>query len=132
MHVQALDHVNLIVADLEATVRYYVELFGLERRAAPPPLKPEHAQWLCDAAGRAIIHVNSLECPRFYEREVRPGSTGPLHHVALACAGHAALIAALEAHGRDYRTNLIPAANLRQVFTLDPNGVLLELNFFGE
>lgn len=132
MHVKSLDHVNLIVADLEATARYYVGLFGLERRDAPPPLPPGQAQWLYDAAGRAIIHLNSLDCPRVYDRDVRGGSTGPLHHVALACSGHAEMIATLAARGLDYRTNEVPAAGLRQIFTLDPNGVLLELNYLGE
>jgi hypothetical protein len=28
--------------------------------------------------------------------------------------------------------NVIEAAGLRQVFTMDPNDVLLELNFWGE
>jgi hypothetical protein len=28
--------------------------------------------------------------------------------------------------------NHIPTIGLRQIFTEDPNGVLLELNFFGE
>jgi hypothetical protein len=28
--------------------------------------------------------------------------------------------------------NTVPAVGLRQIFTLDPNGVLLELNFFGD
>jgi hypothetical protein len=28
--------------------------------------------------------------------------------------------------------NEVPAIGLRQLFTLDPNGVLLELNFFGD
>jgi hypothetical protein len=28
--------------------------------------------------------------------------------------------------------NVIEAVGLRQVFTMDPNGVLLELNFWGD
>ena len=73
MRVNALDHVNIIVADLEGTARYYADLFGLERRDAPPPLTPTNAQWMYDAAGRAVIHINSLDCPRTFERDVRAG-----------------------------------------------------------
>jgi hypothetical protein len=37
----------------------------------------------------------------------------------------------LGARGLAYQVNLIEAVGLRQVFTTDPNGVLLELNFWG-
>jgi catechol 2,3-dioxygenase-like lactoylglutathione lyase family enzyme len=130
MRVNALDHVNIITADLDGTADFYARLFGLERRDAPPPLTPANAQWMYDAAGRAIVHVNSLDCPRTYPREVAPGPTGALHHVALNCSGYDELLARLRASGRTFQLNDVTAIGLRQVFTLDPNGVLLELNFF--
>ncbi len=40
--------------------------------------------------------------------------------------------ARLDAHGRDYRRNGVEAISLRQLFTADPNNILLKLNFFGE
>lgn len=132
MRVNALDHVNVITADLEGTARFYAQLFGLERRDAPPPLTPRNAQWMYDDAGRAIIHINSRDCPRTYEREVEPGPTGALHHVALNCSGYQELMARLEGRRLEYQLNTVTAIGLRQVFTLDPNGVLLELNFFGD
>jgi catechol 2,3-dioxygenase-like lactoylglutathione lyase family enzyme len=132
MRVNALDHVNIITADLDGTARFYAELLGLERRNAPPPLTPDNAQWMYDGDDRAIIHINSLDCPRAYDREVRPGPTGALHHVALKCTGYDTLLQRLRERGLDYRPNEVPAVRLRQIFTLDPNGVLLELNFFAE
>jgi catechol 2,3-dioxygenase-like lactoylglutathione lyase family enzyme len=132
MRVNALDHVNIIVADLDGTARYYAELFGLERRNAPPPLTPANAQWMYDAAGRAIIHINSLDCPRMYDREVGSGTTGALHHVALNCTGYDEMIERLRGGGRHHQLNEVRAVGLRQIFTVDPNGVLLELNFFGD
>jgi hypothetical protein len=33
--------------------------------------------------------------------------------------------------GLEHRLNEVSAVSLRQIFVLDPNGVLLELNFFG-
>lgn len=132
MKVNALDHVNIITGDLEGTAAFYAELFGLERRNAPPPLTPQTAQWMFDDAGRAIIHINSLDCPRTYARDVMSGPTGSIHHVALNCTGHADMVARLEARGLAHQDNLVAAIGLRQVFTMDPNGVLLELNFFGD
>jgi catechol 2,3-dioxygenase-like lactoylglutathione lyase family enzyme len=132
MRVNALDHVNIITADLDGTARFYAELLGLERRNAPPPLTPENAQWMYDGAGRAIIHINHTDCPRHFDRPIEPGPTGALHHVALNCSGFAETLARLEARGLAHRLNEVTAIGLRQIFTLDPNSVLLELNFFGD
>lgn len=130
MTVQALDHVNIITGDLDGTAQFYAELLDLERRNGPPPLTPETAQWMYDREGRAILHINSLDCTRTYQREVTPGPTGSIHHVALKCEGYEAMVGRLDARGADYQVNLVEVISLRQIFTLDPNGVLLELNFF--
>jgi len=131
MRVEALDHVNIISADLEGSARFYAEVFGLEPRDGPPPLTHDTARWMYDAAGRAVIHINSLECPRAYDREVDAGPTGALHHVALRCSGYEELRARLTRRGLEHRLNEVSAIGLKQVFVLDPNQVLLELNFFG-
>lgn len=133
MKVEALDHVNIITDNLDGSARFYEELLGLERRDAPPPLTPQTAQWMYDDAGRAIIHINSLDCVRAYDREITPGDlTGALHHVALRLSGYEETLDRLKARGADFQTNLVAAIGLRQIFTADPNNVLLELNFFGE
>ncbi len=130
--VNALDHINIITADLDGTARFYTELFGLERRNGPPPLTPHNAQWMYDDTGRAIFHINSLDCPRTYERQVAAGPTGSIHHIALACTGYAEMTARLNTRGLEWQVNTVDAIGLRQIFTMDPNGVLLELNFFGD
>ncbi len=130
MRVNALDHVNIITSDLDGTARFYAELVGLRRQNGPPPLTPDNAQWMYDAEGRAILHINHVDCPRAYDREVTPGPTGAVHHVALNCTGYDTMLARLRDRGLDYRLNEVPSVRLRQIFTLDPNGVLLELNFF--
>lgn len=133
MQVEALDHVNIITDDLDGSARFYEELLGLERRDGPPPLTAKTAQWMFDAEGRAIIHINSLDCVRAYDRDITPGDlTGALHHVALRLKGYEEMKAKLDARGADYQENLVEAIGLRQIFTADPNNVLLELNFFGE
>ena len=131
MNVEALDHVNIITDRLDTTADFYGKLLGLERRDAPPPLTPQNATWMFDAEGRAIIHINSTDCPRTFDREVEPGSlTGALHHVALKCVGYDEVKGRLDNMDAEYQENLVSAINLRQIFTADPNNVLLELNFF--
>jgi catechol 2,3-dioxygenase-like lactoylglutathione lyase family enzyme len=133
MNVEALDHVNIITDKLDETAEFYGKLLGLVRRDAPPPLTPETATWMFDAQDRAIIHINSLDCLRAYDREVAPGElTGALHHVAFRCQGYEEVKGRLDEMGAEYQENLIEAISLRQLFTPDPNNVLLELNFFAD
>ncbi|KPQ31033.1 MAG: putative lyase [Porphyrobacter sp. HL-46] len=131
MIVQRLDHVNIITDRLSETARFYAELLDLEERDGPPPLRPEQVRWMYDSSGQAILHLNSTDCPRVFERGVAPGAeTGAIHHVALRCGDFDAVKARLDARGADYRINDVPSIGLKQIFTADPNNVLLELNFF--
>ena len=133
MHVNALDHVNIITDRLDETAEFYKALLGLDRRDGPPPLTPQNAQWMYDAAGKAIVHINAVDCPRAYDREVQPGAlTGAIHHVVLNCSGYDEVVARVAALGLDCQTNVVEAIGLRQIFTADPNNVLLELNFFAD
>jgi catechol 2,3-dioxygenase-like lactoylglutathione lyase family enzyme len=131
--VQALDHVNIITDDLDAAADFYVRVFGLDRRDGPPPLTPQMAQWMHDADGQAVIHLNTKAAPTAYARLTPNGSaTGALHHVALRCEGYADALARLDQAGLDHRENRVASIGLRQIFVEDPNGVLFELNFFGD
>ena len=131
VHVEALDHVNIITSDVEGSACFYQELLGLEPRDGPPPLTHQNARWMYDSGGRAILHINSLDCPRHFDRAVNPGPTGALHHVALRCSNYEEVLARLKRRGLEHRLNEVAAVSLRQIFVLDPNAVLLELNFFG-
>ena len=70
--------------------------------------------------------------PPVEANDASPDLTGALHHVALRVAGYDEMKARLDARGADYQENFVAAIGLRQIFTADPNNVLLELNFFGE
>jgi catechol 2,3-dioxygenase-like lactoylglutathione lyase family enzyme len=132
MIVERLDHVNIITADLEASARFYADLLDLEARDGPPPMKPDQVQWMYDASGQAVLHLNSADFPRFYDRSVaKDEATGALHHVALRCQNVEIVKARLDERGADYSVNEAPSIGLTQIFTHDPDNVLLELNFFG-
>ncbi len=132
MIVQRLDHVNIITDRLAETARFYAELLDLEERDGPPPLLPSQVRWMYDSSGQAILHLNAVDCLRVFERAVTPGSeTGAIHHVALRCGDFDTVKARLDARGAEYKFNDVPSISLKQIFTADPNNVLLELNFFG-
>jgi catechol 2,3-dioxygenase-like lactoylglutathione lyase family enzyme len=132
MHVEALDHINIVTDDLDRAEAFYRDLLSLERRDAPPPLTHATARWMHDADGRAILHLNSLDSPRHFDRDMAPRPTGALHHVALRCTGHDDTLARIEAMGLEHRCNHVAAIGLRQIFVADPDQVLLELNFFAD
>lgn len=134
MAVKALDHVNIATDDVVGTARFYAERLGL--RASLPggsTTRPEDAQWLHDPEGRAVIH---LARPDLIARAGHPVGKGPgsgaIHHIAFSCTGHDATLAAFEAEGIVERTSAIESISLRQIFIRDPNGILVELNFFGD
>ncbi len=131
MIVERLDHVNIITDDLPGTARFYADLLDLEERDGPPPMRPDQVRWMCDSGGNAILHLNSADFPRVFDRDVSPGAeTGAIHHVALKCGDFDAVKARLDARDLEYQVNDVASAGLRQIFTADPNNVLLELNFF--
>lgn len=131
MHVEQLDHVNIITDKLGETAQFYAELLDLEERDGPPPLLPEQVRWMYDSKGQAVLHLNSVDCPRAYDRKIEPGAlTGAIHHVAFRCQGFDEMVARLTARGADYTINDLSSIGLRQIFTSDPNNILLELNFF--
>jgi catechol 2,3-dioxygenase-like lactoylglutathione lyase family enzyme len=130
MIVTALDHFNIITPDLHGTAAFYADILGLEQRDGPPPLRADQVQWMYDSANRAIVRINSVDCPRAYDREVAPGPTGAVHHIALRCDGFAAMKEKLDGRSIDHHLNEIPSVGLKQIFLHDPNDIVLELNFW--
>lgn len=121
MRVNGLDHVNISTTDIASSVRFYTELFNLQARNVPAAIPPDMAQWLYDNAGHAVIHL--------VKRDDTSKSTGPIHHIALNCTGKDDMLARLRARGAEFSVHENASLNLTQIFTRDPHGVLLELNF---
>ena len=124
-----LDHVNVQTLKLAETVAFYRDVTGLEQRD-PPGLDPKPVQWMHGADGHALLHISTVgsllaDGDGFQEG----GKTGAVHHVALNCWGHDAMVKTLEGHGLTYRLNHVQVIDLKQIFVEDPNGVLLELNY---
>ena len=125
----SLDHINIQTVKLGETIAFYRDLLGLRAGDPPPPLDPALVQWMFDPDGAAIFHLSAPGALNAIG-DVNTGTdTGAVHHVALACSGHGAMIATLGRLGLAHRENHVEAIDLKQIFVRDPNGVLLELNF---
>jgi len=130
MIVTRLDHVNIIASNLAETARFYTELFDLEERDGPEHMRPDQVRWMYDNAGNAILHLNTPDFVRRFDRMVAADeATGAIHHVAFRCDDFDNMTARLRARGAEYKINDYSSSGLKQIFTFDPNNVLLELNF---
>jgi catechol 2,3-dioxygenase-like lactoylglutathione lyase family enzyme len=134
MFIQGLNHVNIRVKDPAATFAFFVEVLGMTAERWPEG-KIARGGRLLDAAGNDILHIGGADSPypsdqwRPFDAEI---TGGPVHHVALSCAGYNVLCERLDKLGVAYRRNEIPQMNLRQLFVVEPGGVMLELNFRGD
>ena len=93
-----LDHVNIQTTRLAETVAFYVDVVGLEVRD-PPELDPKLVQWMYDEGGRAILHLSTVGSLLGEDGMELGADTGAVHHVALDCEGHDAMVAKLDAKG---------------------------------
>jgi len=126
--VKTLDHVNIRTCDVKGTVRFFSDVLGLTAGQAPGMNANEFA-WMFSEAGAPIFHVQLDKNSSLATTTDSPDCTGAIHHIALDCAGHDATVTRLNSLGVAYRQNEGSMANLRQIFLVDPNRILFELNF---
>lgn len=119
MEIEKLEHVAVRVQDLSESEHFYSEILGL--RIGPRPPFPFPGAWLY-AGEIPIIHLIG-------GRPAEGATTGAIDHVALVASDPEAFIARCDDKGITYDEREVPGFGLRQVFVLDPNGVLIEVNF---
>lgn len=132
MAVESLDHINIRTPDIASTCRFFVDVLQMEIRDTPGINDRTRAAWICDELGRPVVHVVAAEMnfPDEQEPKAEREGSGRVHHVALRCRGYDEMTNRLSSMGCVFRTNVVPDAGLRQLFVTDPNGILVELNFF--
>ena len=118
-------HVNLVVTDLEAARRFYVDTLGFAELPRPDSGSPGH--WL--QIGDLELHLSSAD--------TMPDFKGALPHLALRVPRDAyeATVDALREAGvefvRDTRARDVLGVTVRQTFIADPAGNVLELTDAG-
>lgn len=128
MRVRGLNHVNLIVHDIDATARFYETVLGMEARTIPNVPAGFAGRWIFDESGTPIIHAQAYNPDRHGTPRETGDKSGAIDHVALTCADFAGMIRRCEELGVAHRVN-DGQFGLRQVFVTDPDNVVLELNF---
>ena len=128
MQITSLFHVAIKTPDLDATVKFYTEVLGME--LAPRPDFGFPGAWLAQPNGPPIIHIYAGSAAVGADGKVASG-TGVVDHVSLTVTGWDDCLGRIQKGGYDWRASLVPGMTLWQIFVHDPSGVMLELTFNG-
>jgi catechol 2,3-dioxygenase-like lactoylglutathione lyase family enzyme len=128
-----IEHYLVQTQDLEASIRWYEEVLGLQR--GPTPNFGFPVQWMY-AGGRDVLHLTHGGTKATANRKAYLGQqsqavqgSGVIDHIGFRCSGLRATIAGLQARQEPFRQRQVDAQGLYQLFLFDPNGVKIELNF---
>ncbi len=132
MTVSAIDHVNLLTDDLEATCGFYESVLELRRGESPSASRGVKGAWMFDGSGHPLVHIVLKGSLGSYGEGHQPGQpTNAIHHVAFRCTGFAAAKQRISALGLEHQVN-DGMFGLRQIMLKDPNAINIEMNFTGE
>lgn len=136
MAIQELNHYLIRATNLQASRDFYVKVLGMSEM--PRPNFPFPGYWL-GVNGSVQVHMAPDNIPNreFYYLGTPPDAvsgspgTGSIDHVAFIADDHKNFLQRLNAHGVPYRPRYLKDSQLFQVFIRDPDGITIELNFFG-
>ena len=138
MSLSSLDHCSMRTVKLEETRDFYVNMLGMVDGDRPD--FPFPGAWLY-VDGVAVVHIigvdpkDSSGLASYLGGEVGADAltgSGAFDHIAFRAKDPELLMSRLKGNGYEYRERDIPSMNLCQVFIEDPNGVTIELNYWGE
>jgi catechol 2,3-dioxygenase-like lactoylglutathione lyase family enzyme len=115
-----MNHFTVIAKDKTQTLAYYVDLLGL-RVGHRPDLGFDGA-WLYAGGDHAILHM-------YFDRPVPQPPAGVIDHLAFSATGLKAVKARFDAAGVPYDLRRQAGAGTWQLFSHDPNGAKVELDF---
>ena len=115
-----MNHFTVIAEDAKKTLDFYVGLLGL-RVGARPDLGFDGA-WLYGAAPQAIVHL-------YFDRKPPAQRAGVIDHMAFTASDVKAVKARFDAAGVKYDLRRQKDSGVWQLFTHDPNGAKVELDF---
>lgn len=117
--IEGMNHFTVIAEDAQKTLDYYVGLLGLE--PGPRPDLGFAGAWLY-AGGRAVLHL-------YFDRPVPAQRAGVIDHMAFTARDLKAVKARFDQRGIPYDLRRQAGAGTWQLFSFDPNGARVELDF---
>jgi glyoxylase I family protein len=122
IQVSAMHHVSLLVTDLERAKAFYREVIGLQEIERPPFEFP--GAWFAVGSSGQQLHliVHRGECLRQGGIDSRDG------HFALRVTSFKDTLAWLDRCGIEYDARPNSKAGFPQIYVLDPDRNIIELN----
>ena len=122
MRINRIHHVSVAVTELERAARFYEEVLGLERLQRPPFDFPGIWYRIGGTGQQLHLIVHDGETLRSGGIDSRDG------HFALSIASFDEAIAKLERLGIPYDARPNSKAGFPQIYVLDPDRNVIELN----
>ena len=138
MCLSSLDHCSIRTVKLGETRDFYVNILGMIDGDRPD--FPFPGAWLY-VDGVAVVHIIGVDPEDSSGLASYPGGkmaanaltgSGALDHIAFRAKDPELVMSRLKEYGHEYRERKVPNMDLFQVFVEDPNGITIELNYWGE
>jgi catechol 2,3-dioxygenase-like lactoylglutathione lyase family enzyme len=127
-----IEHYLVLTRDIDATRDFYIEVLGMKAGFRPPLGFPGHWVYLGDTP---VIHIAEWSTYTVHAKakgahvSTEADGTGPIDHVAFTGQDYDGVLERIRKSGARVRENNNPGNTVRQLFTFDPNGVMIEINF---
>ena len=119
--IHGMNHFTITAENREATLGFYCGLLGLQEGRRPDLGFP--GAWLyAQGNPQAVLHV-------YWDRPMPSGRTGVIDHMAFTSSNLKAVKARFDAAGIPCELRQQAGAGTWQLFSLDPNGAKVELDF---
>lgn len=134
MPLTELNHFFVRCNNLERSKDWYCKVLGFEVMPRPP--FPFKGYWL-GVNGKIQVHMGEHGIPNselYYigsPPDAATSNAGVVDHVAFLAERPEEFRDRLTSFGVEYRSRTLPEFDLYQIFFKDPDGLMIELNFFG-
>ncbi len=134
MPVDDINHYLIRANNLERTRDFYCKVLGFE--VMPRPDFPFPGYWL-GVNGKIQVHMAQAGVPNakvYYlgsPKNAAKNNSGVIDHIAFLASDPEKMVGHLQSLGVPIRPRSFPESQLFQLFIKDPDGLTIELNFFG-
>ena len=134
MPLTELNHYFIRANDLERTKEFYCDVLGFE--VMPRPTFPFPGYWL-GVNGKVQVHMgpHGIDNADMYylgtPKNAVTDHAGVVDHIAFLATDPGNFVQHLKAQDVPVRPRSLPESELFQLFLQDPDGLTIELNFFG-
>ena len=137
MAIERIDHYAIRTDNLEPTREFYRDVIGFKDGPRPDFGFPGHWLYLDDVPVVHLIYYDHEADGSTFDGimgrrdKFADDGTGSIDHVAFRATDFEGMRARFKSLKVKMKENYIPDFDLNQIFIDDPNGVTVELNFFG-